>query len=590
MRDYSISEDHRQSVLGRIAVCIAAGWMFFAAVAYADITDPLQVQPFVFEQIGLNSLRNQEPKLTGSDVLVSLVCRSVNYEHDRAGGDYLPMLGHNSFLGSDILFEDDGELFGGISNHATAICGLLTGLDPNAYHPKYGNFEYIGALPGAALDVYEFHHFINAYLYEDTPVSGAIISLSIGSCFEDWWTRGFQALAEHQDKIVVAAAGNGTDAFDPLLYPAAGGNVIAVGVVENFNDGSLGLVYPETSSSGPTFEGTSKPDLVAPGVCMVPDMKSTETYALTEAGTSYAAPVVAGAAGMLMDKARLDGTLYEQLLEAGPAIAVKSILMTSATKLPYWHKGKITPEDDIYYPGDRLQGAGMVNAQKAMDVLGNPCGSDSNALQEGDNAYPVHPEAWAYSTLPASEAAMDTYSFSIPDSAGKRLAATLTWNRHFSPQYPFEEINSQFTDLRLELWAMYPEQPVLIDECDSPWDNLEHLFTALPADCTAYRLIVRFNEQQLFEELERDSEHYCLSWQVHPEPDKEDTRWFDLNRDGDVTIMDFAFQMENYDIKDDEALLTGDINLDGTVDLTDVQAMLETILRIHPELWDPIER
>ncbi len=579
MRDYSISEDHAKLTFPPMVTAMAVTAALLCTFAFADNTDTVISKPEVFTRIGLNSLRQQDEMLTGSQVFLGLVCRSISYDHDQTGYDYLPMINHNCFLGSDILFEDDGEMLGGVSNHATAICGLLTGLDPDAKHPDYGSFAYVGALPGAAFDVYEFHHFIEEYLYNNNPVTPEILSLSIGSCFEDWWTRGFQALAEHQDKIIIAAAGNGTDAFDPLLYPAAGGNVIAVGVIENLADGSLGLVYPESSSSGPTIEGTSKPDLVAPGICMVPDTESQQSYTLTEAGTSYAAPVVSGTVGLLLDKAKQDAALYRRLIEAGPGPMLKSILMTSADKLPYWHKGKVSPEDDTYYPGDRLQGAGMVNAQKAMEILLSPAPADSQTIQSPD------PAGWSYKTLLAEPEAYDTYDFSIEQPAGKRLAATLTWNRHFENQYPFAEINSQFTDLRLELWALYPEGAVIIDECDSPWDNLEHLFTPLPADCTQYRLIVRFNPQQLFNQLERNSENYCLSWQVHPEPDKQDIRWFDLNRDGDVTIMDFAFQMENYSVTDTRDLLAGDINLDGTVDLADVQAMLNAILRVHPELW-----
>ena len=67
------------------------------------------------------------------------------------------------------------------------------------------------------------------------PPDADIVTASIGSPLEDWWTRGIESMAEHHGLIVVTGIGNGLNANDPLLYPAAGANVIGVGVIDSVN-------------------------------------------------------------------------------------------------------------------------------------------------------------------------------------------------------------------------------------------------------------------------------------------------------------------------------------------------------------------
>ena len=43
--------------------------------------------------------------------------------------------------------------------------------------------------------------------------------------------------------------------------------------------------------------------------------------------------------------------------------------MNSATKLPYWHKGRLSVEDDHEVPLDYVQGAGVVDAARAYRLL-----------------------------------------------------------------------------------------------------------------------------------------------------------------------------------------------------------------------------
>ena len=92
-------------------------------------------------------------------------------------------------------------------------------------------------------------------------------------------------------------------------------------------------------------------------------------YEPTGDWSSFATPVVAGAVAMLIQQAYADPNLQQAVSHDGGNCVIKSVLLNSATKLPYWHKGLLTKDDDHDVPLDYLQGAGMVNAVAASNQL-----------------------------------------------------------------------------------------------------------------------------------------------------------------------------------------------------------------------------
>ncbi|MEO8259057.1 MAG: S8 family peptidase [Acidobacteriota bacterium] len=155
--------------------------------------------------------------------------------------------------------------------------------------------------------------------------------------------------------IVVTAAGN--RGFDKLRDPAGGaagdyryisitdpGNaesVITVGSTHRMMPHNYGVSY--FSSRGPTGDGRTKPDLVAPGERI--DSCSLNGYYETMDGTSMAAPHVSGAAALLIGR-------HRELI--GQPQRVKEILGNSATDL-----GR----------EPRFQGRGLVDVLRALQSL-----------------------------------------------------------------------------------------------------------------------------------------------------------------------------------------------------------------------------
>jgi hypothetical protein len=155
--------------------------------------------------------------------------------------------------------------------------------------------------------------------------------------------------------IVVTAAGN--RGFDKMRDPAGGaagdyryisitdpGNaesVITVGSTHRMMPHNYGVSY--FSSRGPTGDGRTKPDLVAPGERI--DSCSLNGYYETMDGTSMAAPHVSGAAALLIGR-------HRELI--GQPQRVKEILCNSATDL-----GR----------EPRFQGRGLVDVLRALQSV-----------------------------------------------------------------------------------------------------------------------------------------------------------------------------------------------------------------------------
>ena len=214
--------------------------------------------------------------------------------------------------------------------HGTHVAGILAGnsFNRDVADPAYG--AYVGIAPEAdviALKVaddndeatmvdvitalqYVVHHkdelgirVVNISMSSDTPAS--YINDPIDAAVEYAWHSGI---------VVVVAAGNRGDAVDAVSYPP--GNdpyVISVGATDE-----VGTPDPSDdvtaafSSRGITQDGAAKPEVLAPGAHIVAPLSPGSAFQdlcswcivgsnyFRISGTSMAAPVVAGAAALLL--------------------------------------------------------------------------------------------------------------------------------------------------------------------------------------------------------------------------------------------------------------------------------------------------
>jgi hypothetical protein len=502
--------------------------LFVPSVFAADV---LPVEPAALQAVGLRDVVEKDPNLTGLGVRIATVCRSMTYLDGVPQGDYRFGMNHSALFGADVIFEDGSSGKTGLSSHATAIGGVLLGLDPKGFHPQTGPFYYIGTCPDATVETFEFWRFVSLYVFAGRPFNADIVTLSLGEIFPDWWTRGIEKLAADRGLVVFAAAGNGKRAYDPVLYPAAGANVIAVGVVNAVPDpashGKSLVLFstsdPNNSSTGPTADGRCKPDIVAPGRCLVPDISTENGYIIEGDWSSLATPIAAGAAALLLQKARLEPDLAAPIFAANTNNVIKAILLTSADKLPYWHKGRPGTQDDISCPLDYSQGAGALNVLAAYNLL------TAGRQIPGK----VKTAGWDNPILDPNTPAI--YEFHLSSPADQYITATLCWNRVYRDAYPFEPEYEKDTDLQLELWAVdanNPDRNVLLELSDSVNDNVEHIYFAADPNYTDYQLIVRENVSH------SAKQPYAVAWTTGADTSAKNPFWYDLNNDGVVNAVD----------------------------------------------------
>ena len=558
--------------LASVCVCLL---LTCGATVYAYSTTST-MQPAAFEYTGTHALHQGDINLTGKGVTIAAICRSLTYVDGEPQDDYQFNMLHDCFTSADVSFTEGIEFGTGTSGHATAIGGILIGNDPNAYHPELQTFEYIGAAPQATVDVYEFWRFLVRHVFAGKQLQADIVTMSIGTVFQDWWTRGLELLAEKEGIVIVASIGNGSDVFDnTALYPGAGANIIGVGVIDSLRSNELvenlsgfSLPHPEHSSNGPTADGRSKPDIVAPGNCLVPDANSTNGYEVSGDWSSFATPVVAGTIGLLTQEAKDNPELTAAAIGPASNCVMKAIVMNSARKLPYWHKGRLGKEDDHEVSVDYLQGAGELDALAAYEQL--------RAGQKDIGQ--VSTAGWDRNEIANMAEVENVYILDIPEPEDKMITATLVWNRHFEQSYPYE-LKPDKSDLRLEVWAIdeeMPENSYLLDYCDSANDNVEHIYAAADPNYSRYEIVIGPGESGIRSE---GAEAYGIAWRIVAKDDKQDARWYDLNSDTIIDHLDFAVAMDNLEkTKDDiSGYIPGDIDLNGVVTIEDLMTLMNHI-------------
>ena len=445
---------------------------------------------------------------TGSGVEIAVIdLHQADSSHPALSGNFL---GARNFANGA----------GWLASHATAVTGAAVSQDPNRLGVAYGAGWWTGQTTNRAgiapqqeamtVSAETFAQGLGL-LINGNPNPAEVVTMSIGiggsDTALDQWSLALDHIVDTIGTTVVVAAGNDGPASSSFPGPPGTAyNIISVGATGG-TGASISENYTQIapySSRGPTTDGRSKPDIVAPGSLV--ELPTLGGAWVVASGTSFAAPIVAGGSALLIDMG----------LDLGfdiDAKVIKSVLLNSADKLSGWGHSPTAPLDPDF-------GAGQMNLEAAYFQY-------SAGEQE---AGIVSPLGWDHATLLGSSP--HTYEINSSVPVGVTISATLTWNREVMTDV--EDIYSAvYTASALENLELF-----LYDTSDlvnpvassiSSVDNVEHLYLSAPA-AGHYVFEVRAAGGSV-----ANPASYSLAWDV----DVPESRPGDFDFDGDVDGFDF---------------------------------------------------
>ncbi|MBX3417174.1 MAG: S8 family serine peptidase [Pirellulaceae bacterium] len=356
--------------------------------------------------------------------------------------------------------------YGNNHNHATAVSHMMSGRlvgppTPGTYYGygiAYGAETWGGAIATGfnANGSYQLTWESLTSPYSDMLVRG-VNGRTVDVINSSWWygdtagnsrgAVGVDGLAFQTGKILVHIAGNGGPGANTVNGFGSGYNGITVGSLgSDTNNPPYETVSSFSSRGASDFAQALSPstwsiipaniarratvDISAPGqnlTVAVPSGGNT-WFGFNWQGTSFAAPIVAGGAGLLVDVGR---DIYGSTA-AIDARVVKAVLMNSASKLPGWNNGQqlvgslITTDQAL----DFNTGAGRLNLSQAYDQyvhtnLGGVAGtSDVAGTFRGDLGI-VDAVGWDFGVVDTP--GTNLYYIDNMLRANSNFTSTLTW-------------------------------------------------------------------------------------------------------------------------------------------------------------------
>lgn len=216
------------------------------------------------------------------------------------------IIGFKDFINNKTSPYDD-------NGHGTHVAGIIAG---NGYSSRG---KYAGIAPEANIlgikalnnrgsgNMSDIIAAIEYAVKTKDEYNTKILNLSFGSPANNSYQKDPLCKAVKEAKnaglIVVAAAGNSGPEPKTIVSPGISPDVITVGAIDDKRtiDPSDDEIA-RFSSRGPTNEGLTKPDLVAPGVNINSLSHIEEDGYISMSGTSMATPLISGTVALLLNK------------------------------------------------------------------------------------------------------------------------------------------------------------------------------------------------------------------------------------------------------------------------------------------------
>ncbi len=434
------------------------------------------------DTIGLTDLLARKPGADGSGLRIAQVEAGTAYQPSPAGA--AQPASKFSFYDADSLYPVAGSYNSSKqSGHANLVANNFFDLNTGV------------ATDVSEIFVFDADHFFNGVVSANTQDIGAsVVNQSFIFTLNPATQQSTIELVQQRydnyaDKfgiLFVNGVNNGSSTA--VVPPASSYNCIAVGREDL------------ASSTGTTYDGRSKPDMIAPG-----------------SASSYAAPYVAGAAAVLMEAAaNSDGGSGTATAAADPR-TVKALILNGAVKDFSWTHSSTQPLDT-------RRGAGMLEINHSHLILeggkhNSISGSDESSggvhtpssSTSGNVASPI---GWNFETITDSSFSIFTTrdrveNYYFDHTTVKDVVATLTWNRQLNKT----SINN------LDLYLFNANTGAVVESSVSAVDNVEHIYSRdLPIGRYVLQVVKRGSGRV------SNSEEYALAFRFsEPAPDAPTT-------------------------------------------------------------------
>ncbi|TVQ57311.1 MAG: hypothetical protein EA377_00990 [Phycisphaerales bacterium] len=493
-------------------------------------------------QAGLDELierLGEENVPTGEDVIVGMV-------ESPANNNYLPNASNPELQGVTILPMSGSS---GSSGHATTVARNFFGSEislspgiPTAHVWETNNWLQAGGLRvGQGIGAPPL-----------TPPAGMrILNNSwIGDAdnFNNEIIRRADFLAQ-RDNVFFSIGINNSNNQLPLLSHMYNG--LSVGILS-------GNHATGDTIGGIDGAGRMKPEIVAPGNL-----------------TSWAAPLVGGAAALMIETAETDPVLSGNITDATRIDVLRAVILAGADHFDGWTNNPETsgPQRGVTdRPLDEVFGAGALNVDRSHRILtGDVVAGDTQSLP----ATAAGHAGWGLATMNAGQSRY--WRFDVPEFA-EEVSIISTWTRTFGANYNLP----QTQNVNLQLWRVDDagQLTTLIGPAGEPYfaggnvasqstlNNVEHLYiTGLEPG----EYVLEANRADAFS----GQRTVALAW-LFPEPPKTDPGVIgDLNGDGVVNVFDLLLLLEGWGPCPSGSDCPADLNGDGTVNVFDLLLLLE---------------
>ena len=231
----------------------------------------------------------------------------TGFELNHEAYDSLNLVGQYDFINDDqnTANETAQEILENQDDHGTLCLSVMAGYAPGSLIGPAFKSEYLLAKTEImAEEIQQEEDNYIAALEWGESLGADIACASLG--YLDWYayedldgntaaTTKAIDIASGLGVLCVNSAGNeGDDPWYYIITPADADSVLSIGAVDV--NGSIA----NFSSRGPTFDGRIKPEVCARGVSTYCIRSNTENIYRNASGTSFSAPLAAGAAAVIM--------------------------------------------------------------------------------------------------------------------------------------------------------------------------------------------------------------------------------------------------------------------------------------------------